>query len=123
MISYRERESVVSELQGLVTVAEAYDRCTYAYRNHDAEEAAMYRSIQSCIRDGNGSGHVYTIGRLIKLIEQPRTTLAIPKDSSFRDADGNYLGTYKCLLCGAEVWADLDSVTPYCPMCGAKVVE
>ena len=82
----------------------------------------MYRSIQSCIRDWKGSGHVYTIGRLIELIEQPRTTMAIPKDSSVRDADNNYLGTYKCLLCGAEVWADIDSVTPYCPMCGAKVV-
>lgn len=122
MISYRERESVVSELQGLVTVAEAYDECACAHRNHDAEEAVMYRSIQSCIRDWKGSGHVYTIGRLIELIEQPRTTMAIPKDGSVQDADGNYLGTYKCLLCGAEVWADLESVTPYCPMCGAKVV-
>ena len=123
MISYRERESVVSELEGLVAVAEAYDECACAHRNHDAEEAVMYRSIQSCIRDWKGSGHVCTIGRLIELIEQPRTTRAIPKDGSVRDADGNYLGTYKCLLCGAEVWADIDSVTPYCPMCGAKVVE
>ena len=122
MISYKERESVVSELEGLVAIAETYDECTYAHRNHDAEEAVMYRSIQSCIRDLKGSGHVYTIRRLIELIEQPRTTLAIPKDSSVRDADNNYLGTYKCLACGADVWADIDSLTPYCPMCGAKVV-
>lgn len=123
MISYRERESVVSGLQGLVAVAEAYDECTYAHRNHDAEEAAMYRSIQSCIMDRKGSSHVYTIVRLIELIEQTRTTLAIPTDSSVRDADGNYLGTYKCLICDADPWEDLESVTPYCPMCGARVVE
>ncbi len=122
MISHKERESVVSELEGLVAIAEAYDECTYAHRNHDAEEAVMYRSIQSCIRDLKGRGNVYTIGRLIELIEQPRTTLAIPKDSSVRDANNKYLGTYKCLACGADVWADIDSVTPYCPMCGAKVV-
>ena len=123
MTSYIERESIASGLREIYPVAKAYDRCAYSHDNHDAEEAAIYRSIQSCINEGSGRSHIYTIGNLIELTEPPTTTIAIPKDSSFRDADGNYLGTYKCLLCGADVWADLDSVTPYCPMCGAKVVE
>lgn len=33
------------------------------------------------------------------------------------------LGFRLCSSCGYESWADEDSVTPYCPNCGAKVVE
>ena len=122
MTSGIERDSIISGLREIYPIAEAYDRCAYSHSNHDAEEAAIYRRIQSRINETSGGGHVYTIANLINLIEQPRTTLAIPKDSSVRDDDGNYLGTYKCLVCGDDVWADLDSVTPYCPTCGAKVV-
>lgn len=122
MTSYIERESIASGLRDIYPIAEAYDRRAYSHSNYDAEEASIYRSIQSCINEGSGRSHVYTIRNLIELTESPTTTIAIPKDSSVRDADGNYLGTYKCLICGADVWADLESVTPYCPMCGAKVV-
>lgn len=123
MTSYIERESIASGLRDIYPIADAYDRCAYSHSNHYAEEASIYRSIQSCINEGSGRSHVYTIRNLIELTEPPTTTIAIPKDSSVRDDDGNYLGTYKCLICGADVWADLESVTPYCPMCGAKVVE
>lgn len=30
---------------------------------------------------------------------------------------------YRCSRCGAEPWADRDSVTEHCPCCGARVVE
>ncbi|MDD6996933.1 MAG: hypothetical protein PUI21_03805 [Collinsella sp.] len=30
---------------------------------------------------------------------------------------------YRCSRCGAEPWADRDSVTRYCPNCGARVVD
>lgn len=29
----------------------------------------------------------------------------------------------RCSRCGAEPWADRDSVTRYCPNCGARVVD
>ena len=30
---------------------------------------------------------------------------------------------YRCSRCGAEPWADRDSVTEHCPVCGARVVD
>lgn len=30
---------------------------------------------------------------------------------------------YRCSRCGAEPWADADSVTGYCQNCGARVVD
>ena len=30
---------------------------------------------------------------------------------------------YRCSRCGAEPWADRDSVTRFCPECGARVVR
>ena len=30
---------------------------------------------------------------------------------------------YRCSRCGAEPWADADSVTEHCPNCGARVVD
>lgn len=33
----------------------------------------------------------------------------------------NESDVHACSACGADVWASADSVTPYCPMCGAKV--
>ena len=30
---------------------------------------------------------------------------------------------YRCSRCGAEPWADGDSITERCPNCGARVVE
>lgn len=30
---------------------------------------------------------------------------------------------YRCSRCGAEPWADADSVTERCPNCGARVVD
>ena len=30
---------------------------------------------------------------------------------------------YRCSRCGAEPWADGDSVTEHCPNCGARVVD
>ena len=30
---------------------------------------------------------------------------------------------YRCSRCGAEPWADRDSVTEHCPRCGARVVD
>ncbi len=53
--------------------------------------------------------------RLAALIEPPeRTCRAVGEDP---------LGFRSCSSCGYEAWADEDSVTPYCPMCGSKVVE
>ena len=52
--------------------------------------------------------------RLADLIEpQERTCKAVGEDP---------LGFRACSSCGYEAWADEDSVTPYCPMCGAKVI-
>lgn len=45
---------------------------------------------------------------------QERTCKAVGEDP---------LGFRLCSSCGYESWADEDSVTPYCPNCGAKVVE
>ena len=56
--------------------------------------------------------------RLADLVDRP-TTMAVASDSDALDAEGRYIGMYECLACRAEVWTDLDSVTPYCPMCGA----
>lgn len=54
------------------------------------------------------------VGLLADLIEpMERTCRAVGEDP---------LGFRSCSSCGCEVWADDDSVTPYCPMCGARVV-
>ena len=30
---------------------------------------------------------------------------------------------YRCSRCGSEPWADADSITEYCPCCGARVID
>ncbi len=47
---------------------------------------------------------------------------AVP-DSDAADADGNPIATFHCSECGAGAWADADSVTPFCPMCGRAVAN
>lgn len=37
------------------------------------------------------------------------------------DSDGKPIAPCACSKCGWDGWADVDSVTPYCPMCGRKV--
>lgn len=46
-----------------------------------------------------------------------------PQERTCKAAGEDPLGFRLCSSCGYESWADEDSVTPYCPMCGAKVVE
>lgn len=45
-----------------------------------------------------------------------------PQERTCRAVGEDPLGFRSCSSCGYETWADEDSVTPYCPMCGARVV-
>ena len=47
-------------------------------------------------------------------------TEAVPKSAAVDSAGRPIAGCY-CKACGADVWADVDSVSPYCPMCGRRV--
>ena len=58
------------------------------------------------------NGHRVKINGKVYAME--RTCKAVGEDP---------LGFRLCSSCGYEAWADEDSVTSYCPMCGAKVVE
>ena len=42
-------------------------------------------------------------------------------ESSAVDAEGRPIAGCHCKACGAGAWADVDSLTPYCPMCGCHV--
>ena len=49
--------------------------------------------------------------RLADLIDRPTCRAVLCHD-----------GFYGCTRCGYDSWADEDSVTSYCPSCGAEVV-
>lgn len=58
------------------------------------------------------NGHRVRINGKVYAME--RTCRAVGEDP---------LGFRSCSSCGYETWADDDSVTPYCPNCGARVIE
>lgn len=64
--------------------------------------------------DGEGMAFSRRVSDLVAdLIDRPTCHAVQP-------APGGFL---ECSRCGADVWADVEAVTNYCPMCGAEVVD
>lgn len=61
--------------------------------------------------DLDGSSDPEDVMRLADLIDRP-TCRAVPCHG----------GMYGCSRCGSDGWADAESVTRFCPDCGAEVV-
>lgn len=104
MITDEERREVAQRLRELTPW------CT-------SDNTFMVDAIDECIFGASclNSDFDKMLYRLADLIEpQERTCKAVGEDP---------LGFRLCSSCGYEAWADEDSVTPYCPMCGSKVVE
>ena len=62
---------------------------------------------------GKGEANNAVYARLADLIDRPTCHAA-------QAAPG---GFYECSRCGYDGWADAESVTRYCPECGAEVAE
>lgn len=69
--------------------------------------------------------YIHIVDHLAELIEPP-TCLVQEDEVEIKSMDGTvrrvYTGT-RCSNCGNSPWADRDSVTPFCPECGAEVIE
>lgn len=64
--------------------------------------------------DGEGMAFSRRVSDLVAdLIDRPTTRAVQPAPGGF----------FVCDRCGADVWADAEAVTNYCPMCGAEVVD
>ncbi len=66
--------------------------------NWDGEAVAFSRRVSDLVAD---------------LVDRPACHAVQPAPGEF----------FECDRCGADVWADAEAVTNYCPMCGAEVVD
>lgn len=46
----------------------------------------------------------------------------VPERTSYAVDTGDGVESFRCSECGWDGWCSRDSVTPYCPICGARVV-
>lgn len=70
------------------------------------------------LRSVLGPGEIFDV--LADAIDRPTCTAL--KERSTLTGWVTPFTSYRCSRCGAGNWADADSVTPYCPECGAEVV-
>ena len=101
---------------------------------HDLRRLCDSESVDGCVRldaalDELGLGTCYwvpchSVERLADLIDRP--TCRVVEFERARWTDGGKacrIVGYRCSTCGYDGWADLESVTRYCPMCGSEVVD
>lgn len=101
---------------------------------HDLRRLCDSESVDGCVRldaalDALGLGTAYwvpchSVERLADLVDRP-TCRAVEFERA-RWTDGGKacrIVECRCSACGEEPWADLESVTRYCPCCGAEVVD
>lgn len=77
------------------------------------------RRMQTILDDGKritGTAHLPTVAAVLEryadLIDRPTCRAVQPCPGAF----------YECSACGYDSWVDAESVTNYCPNCGAEVV-
>ena len=101
---------------------------------HDLRRLCDSESVDGCVRldaalDELGLGTCYwvpchDVERLADLIDRPTCRVVEFERARWVGADGKTcrIVECRCSACGEEPWADADSVTRYCPCCGAEVV-
>ena len=102
-------------------------------RAHDLRRLCDSESVDGCVRldaalDALDVGTAYwvpcrDVEYLANLIDRP--TCRVVEFERARWTDGGKacrVVEFRCSTCGYDGWADLESVTRYCPCCGAEVV-
>ena len=79
----------------------------FIYGGTECYDQMLVRVLRQIV----GKGDLFEI--LADLIDRPTTRAVQPAPGGF----------FVCDRCGADVWADAEAVTNYCPMCGAEVVD
>ena len=102
---------------------------------HDLRLLCDSESVDGCVRlgavfDALGVGTAYwvpcrDVEYLANLIDRPTCRVVEFERARWVGAGGKAcrIVECRCSACGEEPWADADSVTRYCPCCGAEVVE
>ena len=101
---------------------------------HDLRLLCDSEGVDGCVRldavlDELGLGTAYwvpchSVEHLANLIDRP--TCRVVEFERARWTDGGKacrVVEFRCSACGYDGWADLESVTRYCPMCGSEVVN
>lgn len=96
-----ERRGIAVALRGL---EEEDSPAEFIFGGTVAYDAMVVRALRAVI----GKGDLF--GLVAELADRPACR-AVATESGF----------YGCSRCGHEAWADEESLTPYCPMCGAEV--
>lgn len=120
-ISDEEHREVAERLRELAGVAARV-------AVHDMLEAlGAGGMVTGCAALGNGLlvtplVDAADVARLADLIDRPACRAVEFERASWHDETGTHrIVEVRCSNCGAEPWEDLESVTPYCPSCGAMV--
>ncbi len=85
----------------------------------DLDDVDPLARFQAALFNGHPAPWPLVFGSLAVLMEPPTCEVEVEEEQLGGRA------VYKicrCSNCGADPWADLESVTNFCPECGAKVV-
>lgn len=98
-----ERRGIAVALRGLEEEAPLAE---FIFGGTGVYEAMVVRALRAVI----GKGDLFEL--IAELADRPACR-AVATEGGF----------YGCSRCGNEAWTDEESLTPYCPMCGAEVTD
>lgn len=89
------------------------------YEVRELDDVPPLTRFQAALFGGFYASWDMVFSALSVLVEPPTCTVRVAEAQGPR---GRHILVYRCSRCGADPWADYESVTNFCPECGAKVV-